>query len=443
MRTNSFFGQVLADAEPNKKLKQQNTAKSSKVFSVQTIPAACAAKPTIVCPDCSANHPLRKCERFKSKPVQQRWIFVEKQKLCFSCLGSKHTRNICRCSQKCKHCNKPHHALLHTDEMTASTIRAKQNHCDGASQTVASVKSFALKPNAGVRLMVAPVRVFNDDGSRFVDTYCFLDNGSQVNICSQRLTDKLHANGANVTQKITGIPGSREINSPLVSLRVKGLKESATFSLSEVSVMKDLPDISSSIPRDSQLRSYEQLHGLHFPEVSESCIDLLIGAGAVQVHSVVDARVGSRRSQPTAFKTGVGWVLMGPDELMPPNKECYLCLSCCDNGRLNDKMQQLFEQDFCEKAANIELPLSVEDKLFLSKVGGSVTELNGHYQIALPWRQERVTLPNNRVVAERRLVYLKRKFERDAEFFAQYKDKINELLRNGFTRKVPSGWKPD
>ena len=174
-------------------------------------------------------------------------------------------------------------------------------------QTVASVKSVALKPNAGVRLMVAPVRVFNDDGSRFGDTYCFLDNGSQVNICSQRLMDKLHANGANIKQKITGIAGSREMNSSLVSLRVKGLNESATFSLPEVSVMKDLPDISSSIPKDSQLRSYEHLHGLHFPEVSESCVDLLIGAGAVQVHSVVDARVGNRRSQPTAFRTGVGW----------------------------------------------------------------------------------------------------------------------------------------
>jgi len=77
--------------------------------------------------------------------------------------------------------------LLHSDEVTASGNRAKQNQCDSASQTVASVKSVALKPKAGVRLMVAPVRVFIDDGSRFVDTYCFLDNVSQVNICSQRL----------------------------------------------------------------------------------------------------------------------------------------------------------------------------------------------------------------------------------------------------------------
>jgi len=433
MRTNSFVGQVLADAEPNKEQK-----KGSKAFSVQTMPAALATKPTLVCPDCSDNHQLWRCERFKSKPVQQRWIFVKKQKLCFNCLGSKHTRNICRCSRNCKNCNKPHHTLLHTDEMTVSENRVTRNHCDGASQTVVSAKAVTLKTDAGVRLMVAPVRVFTNDGSRFVDTYCFLDNGSQVNICSQRLMNKLHAKGANVKQKIIGIAGSREINYSLVSLRVKGLKESATFSLPEVLDMKDLPDISSSIPRDSQLRSYKHLHGLHFPEVSESCIDLLIGAGAVQVHSVVDARVGSRRGQPTAFRTSVGWVPMGPDELMPSNKACYLCLSCCEPGRLNDEMQQLFEQDFCEKSANIEVPLSVEDKLFLSKVSGSVTKLNGHYQIALPWRQEYVTLPNNRVVAERCLVYLKRKFERDAEFFDRYKEKINELLRNGFARKVPS-----
>ena len=107
-------------------------------------------------------------------------------------------------------------------------------------------------------------------------------------------------------------------------------------------------------------------------------------------------------------------------------------------------MQQLFEPDFCEKSANIELPLSVEDKLFLSEVDGSVTKLNGHYQITLPWRQKCVTLPNNRVVAERRRVYLKLKFERDADIFDQYKEKKkNELLRNGFARKVPPDWKPD
>ena len=82
------------------------------------------------------------CGRMLCKPVQQRWIFVEKQKLCFNCLGSKHTRNICRCSQKCKSCNKPHHTLLHNDEMTASANRAKRNHCDGANSCFREIRCF-------------------------------------------------------------------------------------------------------------------------------------------------------------------------------------------------------------------------------------------------------------------------------------------------------------
>jgi len=40
------------------------------------------------------------------------------------------------------------------------------------------------------------------------------------------------------------------------------------------------------------------------------------------------------------------------------------------------------------KVGNIEFSLSGEDKLFQSEVDGSVPNLNGPYQVALPWRQE-------------------------------------------------------
>jgi len=83
--------------------------------------------------------------------------------------------------QECENCNKPDHILFHTDEKTTSAICEKQDRCDGASQTVASDRSDASKTNTGVRLVEAPVRVFNKDRSRFFDTYGFLDNGSQVN----------------------------------------------------------------------------------------------------------------------------------------------------------------------------------------------------------------------------------------------------------------------
>jgi len=59
---------------------------------------------------------------------------------------------------------------LHTDGKTTSANGEKQDLRDGASQTVASDRSDASNTNAGVRLMEAPVRVFTNDGSRFVGT---------------------------------------------------------------------------------------------------------------------------------------------------------------------------------------------------------------------------------------------------------------------------------
>jgi len=70
---------------------------------------------------------------------------------------------------------------LHNDEKTTSPNSEKQDRCDGAPQTIASFRSDASKTNTGVRLMEASNRAFNKDRSRFVDTYGFLNNGSQVN----------------------------------------------------------------------------------------------------------------------------------------------------------------------------------------------------------------------------------------------------------------------
>jgi len=49
----------------------------------------------------------------------------------------------------------------------------------------------------------------------------------------------------------------------------------------------------------------------------------------------------------------------------------------------------------------------------------------GHYQLPLPWKEEDISLPNNRPVAEKRLQTLKRRFERDNDYFNQYREKID------------------
>ncbi|XP_077969046.1 uncharacterized protein LOC144422908 [Styela clava] len=80
---------------------------------------------------------------------------------------------------------------------------------------------------------------------------------------------------------------------------------------------------------------------------------------------------------------------------------------------------------------------SVDDKKALSIMADTMKMINGRYQIALPWVSDNVTLPNNRFLAEKRLMYLKRKFQKDPDLFQKYKDKIHEYIQNGYAEYIP------
>ena len=58
------------------------------------------------------NHRLSECSLFANEPIENRWMIVKKQKLCFNCLKFGHASNVCK-NIKCPFCGKSHHSLLH------------------------------------------------------------------------------------------------------------------------------------------------------------------------------------------------------------------------------------------------------------------------------------------------------------------------------------------
>ena len=83
--------------------------------------------------------------------------------------------------------------------------------------------------------------------------------------------------------------------------------------------------------------------------------------------------------------------------------------------------------------------LSVEDKQALRVMEDTVTLDEGHYMLALPWKNQRITLPNNRALAETRLSHLKRKSKRDSDLHKRYSKQIDDYLSKGYASEVPNG----
>ena len=80
---------------------------------------------------------------------------------------------------------------------------------------------------------------------------------------------------------------------------------------------------------------------------------------------------------------------------------------------MNQQLERLWKTDFENAEVEIRVSASVEDKRVLEVMERTLKMVDGHYQVALPWRYDQPYLPNNRVVAERRGLLLKKRLLRD------------------------------
>ena len=101
------------------------------------------------------------------------------------------------------------------------------------------------------------------------------------------------------------------------------------------------------------------------------------------------------------------------------------------------QLERFWKTDNADVISNCKVSMSVEDKSALAVIEGTVKLVDGHYQLALPWREPAPKLPNNRVMAERRLQLLKKRFLRDLELFEKYKATIRDYKIKGHAKRGP------
>ncbi|CAL7934824.1 unnamed protein product [Xylocopa violacea] len=70
------------------------------------------------CPECSGEHPLYLCPRFRDNTVAQRIEVVRKTHVCYNCLRSNHRTEDCT-ARGCRVCGKQHNTKLHQDRQDA------------------------------------------------------------------------------------------------------------------------------------------------------------------------------------------------------------------------------------------------------------------------------------------------------------------------------------
>nr|XP_058944749.1 uncharacterized protein LOC131772813 [Pocillopora verrucosa] len=394
------------------------------------------------CLFCNADHNLTECSSFAKVPPTDRQEFVMKQRLCFSCLGGGHQSRSCHKRKPCIHCNKRHATVMHVGAPEAIVASDRGKDGPQSENNQSSTEKIRADHFCGLTTMegsvtalpIVAVKVEVKGSPRSVETYALLDNGSNTTFCSANLLRRLRVCGKEMRLKLTTMDSCNDVDSLVVTnLEVADLDENVVFSLPEVLSRPSMPVVKDEIPKQEDVDRWPHLQGYVYLAELNSEVDLLIGANvpeALQPREVVPASDGG----PYATRVDLGWVINGPtgrkQKFVPSSsffvncKETHpMCIACAD---------------FADATLSDGLSMSRDDLKFMNIVEDSVMQCeDGHYQVSLPLRDLNLQMPANRSQAERRALYLKRKFSKDVKFREDYVACLEKVIGDGFAEKVP------
>ena len=419
------------------------------------------------CMDCNSDHPVHRCNEFRSWSSESRRKFVDSHRLCWNCLRS-HFASDCTSQSRCRQCHGKHHTLL--CDSFSSNARNKlmfnqrpiprprhlarpggkelgsskkltdvSNSSNGAGNRGSSVfASLQSNDNCSkLRLQVVPVKVSPVGTRRSMWCYAFLDQGATRSLCTKDLLRKLGISSGEPETSVFTTLGHHDIhNGYRVDLRVQGRGVSHEYQLNDVFALDALPDVRDSIPDTGAVKFHPHLDGLDFTPLQCQDIHMLIAGDVLYQDPVEDVRLGSPGT-PTAYKTIFGWTLFGPDEtkISAGHRDSvnFVAISplTLDNGTICSSCGHEGEKN------PFQTELSLDDQRALDTLEASVTKLGDRLQIGMPWKDESTTFPNNYPLAFKRLMSLRKRFNRDPVLKEKYTAKVNELLDNQYAEIVP------
>lgn len=253
----------------------------------------------IVCEFCQGDHRVNSCEDFKEILLADRWTWVKKNRVCFSCLLRGHQAAYCRRSNICNidGCRRRHHRLLHETREEKSPEKSP-------------VLSLT-KGTSEVLFKIVPVTIYGHNGHE-VRTFAQLDEGSSLTLIDKKLANELQLEGDEETMTMQWVNHltSRQKTS-IVSFAIRGEYEGAKkIHVTNVRTIEKLALPSQSMSSDRLIEKYPQLENIEISEYENAQPRILIGLDNTRLMKPLQC-VNCDAEDVCAMKTQLGWVVYG------------------------------------------------------------------------------------------------------------------------------------
>ena len=295
--THPVFGKVTNDSRPRPffdKAKRQSSAREAG-FATQAQQTQKPQEGRPKCSICGSSHWISRCDKFRKHTLEERQKLVKEKTLCINCLCTGHFVRACTKESFCKveGCNNKHSSFLHprsqaphasNENRESEVTRSEQPITDHSSSSVSNGYVTSKKPQQSTRstsvmgLAIVPVKVKARDSSKIIETYAFLDAGSNTTFCTEGLLQELNMEGKKTKLSLTTIQNENvPTHCSVVNLEIFDLNKRNLVELPKVYSTPSLPISTSCIGKQDDVERWPHLKGINIQNINAD-IGLLIGS---------------------------------------------------------------------------------------------------------------------------------------------------------------------
>ena len=275
----------------------------------------------VKCYGCECTHKIEHCPDFLNKSIRQRIVFARYKGLCLNCLRKGHFVSECQSTFNCKHCQQPHHSLLHKPIEDKEGTLANPKEGPGPREqanvntvTTAPVetacRTYSTTSRTKVALQVVPAKIMSKEGDS-VATYALLDTVSEETFLSKAICDKLGLQVSNCANlAVCTLSGESPIKVGQANVRVKAVHSQDNRTL-EIENVKVVDNLNITTARAKDLSKWPHLKDFEIPDVDDGQVAMLIGTNVPEAKVHEEFRRGGSGG-PYAVRTVLGWAVLGP-----------------------------------------------------------------------------------------------------------------------------------
>ncbi|KAL3085510.1 hypothetical protein niasHS_009437 [Heterodera schachtii] len=404
------------------------------------------------CSFCGQEHWSSDCPQYKD--TKSRLEKAKEKKLCLRCLGSGHGTRECQARPRsCWYCKKGGHNKAFCSfqfggqKQTANprqgvTTQQVNFTSDDREQSLLSDDQKSDTSNQRKLLLSREITVFNPQKPNFhKKVLAFFDSGSERSYVTKELAIKLKLQAKEPTQiRLVGF-AEADLGTFTMRMTKVGVDTLDGQKLIESQItghlLRDIANIKAEDVPEFEL----QKEKLSVPTVNKQP-QILIG---VDYYAEFDIR--PERKLPSGFwvaDSSVGKFICGKGKLTGPNQADSTCTSFtvkeaeekeAKEERLNKMVESFFS---LETAGMADALLPTDNEQWLENFSKELRfdELEGRYEVPLPWNDRAPELKSNYGLARGRLESILKKL--NDEEFKHYNDTIQNQLRMGIVEMVPN-----